>query len=471
MSDQSVTERLKSDSMGKPRLEWYTEARFGLSLHYGVYSLLGRGEWVRSVEQMDEEAYRPYVEAFAPKADCAREWAEAARVAGAKYVVLTAKHHDGFCLFDSALTDYKSTNTPAKRDIIAEYVEAVRAAGLRVGLYYSLVDWHHPDYPAYGDRQHPLRHKQEARERDKQCVWERYLAYMHGQVRELCTNYGKIDVLVFDFSYWDYYGERWKATELMRMIRSLQPDVVVNDRLGRESIKEVEPPAYTGDYDQAEMDIPREQVRDKAGRAVPWESWFPVSNSWAYNPSDEEYKSAGTIIRALVNCVSKGGNLLLNIAPGPRGEVDERTWGILREVGEWLSVNGESVYGCGPVPLPKPEWGRWTQRGDVLYAHILEQVIGHISLQGLRGKVKNPHVLATGRPALLCDYWNPGIQTFDAPDDIFMNFGTPIQYTFGLPDARDTVVRLEYTTPEECERMLKEYREGYERATARIPFP
>ncbi|MCX7847887.1 MAG: alpha-L-fucosidase [bacterium] len=453
------------------RVKWYTEARFGLSLHYGLYSLIGRGEWVRSIEQMEEGEYMRYFNEFSPKEGCAREWARAAREAGARYVVLTAKHHDGFCLFDSALTDYKSTNTPAKRDIVGEYVEAVRGEGLRVGLYYSLVDWHHPDYPAYGDRQHPLRHKAEARERDKGCVWERYVEYMHGQVRELCTQYGRIDVLVFDFSYWEYYGEKWRATELMRLIRELQPEVVVNDRLGREAIKEVERPGYAGDYDQAEMDIPREQVRNKGGEVIPWESWFPISNSWAYNPSDQEYKEAGTIIRALVNCVSKGGNLLLNVAPGPWGELDGRTWATLREIGEWLGVNGESVYGCGPAALGKPEWGRWTQKGGYLYAHIMEPVIGHISLEGLRGKVKSAYVLATRRPAILCDYWNPGIQTFDGPSDIFLNFGRPVQYTWALPDGRDTVVRLEYTTEEECARLLEEYREEFARATARVPFP
>lgn len=452
------------------RLHWYLEARFGLSLHFGLYSLPGRGEWIRSVERLTVEEYQRYFDAFAPDAECAREWARAARMAGARYVVLTAKHHDGFCLFDSALTDYKSTNTPARRDLIREYVDAVRAEGLRVGLYYSLVDWYHPDYPAYGDRQHPLRHDPAARERDTRCVWPRYLEYMHGQVRELCSNYGKLDVLVFDFSYWDFHGERWGATELMRMIRQLQPDVVVNDRLGCESIKALEPPAYTGDYDQAEMDIPREPVRNKAGHPIPWESWFPLSNSWAHNPSDADYKSAATIIHALVNCVSKGGNLLLNVAPDPRGHLNAHTLSTLQEIGAWLARNGESVYGCGPAPLPKPEWGRWTQRGNVLYAHILAPVIGHLSLQGLRGKVKNPHVLATWQPAILCDYWNPGIQTFDAPDDIFLNFREPIQFTWPLPDARDTVVRLEYTSPEEQARLLEEYRANFARATARVPF-
>lgn len=454
----------------KDRLQWYREARFGMSLHFGLYSIPARGEWVRSVERLTVEQYQPYFDSFRPDEGCCRAWARIAREAGAKHLVLTSKHHDGFCLFDSALTDYTSMHTPARRDLIREHVEACRAEGLKVGLYYSLVDWRHPDCPAFGDRQHPLRHDPASKARDRRCDWDRYVRYLHGQVRELLTNYGTIDLMVFDFSYWDYVGEAWQATELVKMIRTLQPDIVLNDRLGCEAVKASRPPAYAGDYDQCEQDIPREPVRNHNGDPIPWESWFTVNNSWCFDPNDRHHKSASDIIRALVNCVSKDGNLLLNMSPDARGQIDATTRGILAEAGAWLALNGESIYGAGQADFPKPEWGRFTRKGKHLYAHLLDPVIGHVNLPGLRGRVKDGRVLATGAEAILCDYWNPGIQTFDAPDDIFFNFGKPPQATFPLPDRRDTVVRFALTDAKERQAIRRQLEDGFKAATRRLPF-
>lgn len=426
-------------------MRWWTEARFGMSLHFGLYSVPARGEWVRSIERIDDAAYRAYFDTFQPEPGWAREWAALARAAGARHGILTAKHHDGFCLFDSGLTEFKATNAPARRDLVREFVEACRAEGLRAGLYYSLVDWHHPDYPAWQDRQHPLRDDPAARERDAKCDWSRYVAYLHGQVEELCRNYGALDILLFDFSYGDFKGERWGAGELLRKVRALLPDVVVNDRLDNEALKRTDPPVWAGDFEQTEQNIPRNGLRNAAGRRIPWEAWINLNNCWAFDPHDRAWKDATTVIRALVNCVSKDGGLTLNASPDARGRMPAEAVRILREVGGWLDLNGASIFGAGEVDLPKPEWGRWTGRGNRLYAHILEPVIGNITLQGLRGKVRDPRVLATGAEAVLCEFWNPGVQTFDAPDDIFLNFGKPTQCTFPLPDARDTVVELRRT--------------------------
>ena len=452
------------------RMKWFVEARFGLSLHFGLYSIPGRGEWIRSAERLSVEDYQQYFDTFQPDAGCAREWARAARLAGAKYCVLTAKHHDGFCLWDSALTSYKSTNTPARRDIIREYVDALREEGIRVGLYYSLVDWHHPDYPAWGDRQHPLRHDPASQARDEKCEWPRYLEYMHGHVEELLTNYGPIDLMVFDFSYWDYIGEKWGASELVKKIRRLAPDMIFNDRLGFEAIKQAEPPSYVGDYDHAEQNIPRAPVTNVLGQRVPWEAWMTINNCWTFNPHDQNWKSAATLVRALVNCVSKGGNLMLNIGPDARGHLPTQGLKILEEVGQWLAVNGESIYGCDASEFAKPEWGRYTQNGDQLYAHILEPVIGHVNLPDLLGRVKNGRVLTTGTEATIYPYWNPGIQTFDSPDDTFFNFGSPPQATFPLPDNRDTVVRFNLTDEDEARQIRKRTTEEFARATSRLPF-
>ena len=198
------------------RIEWFTRARFGMFIHWGLYAIPARGEWVRSIEKLTIEDYQPYFEEFNPINYNPRKWAALAKKAGMKYAVMTTKHHDGFCLFDSKFTDYKATNTSAGRDLIKEYVEAFRDEGLKVGFYYSLLDWHHPDYPAYGDRHHPMRDNEAWK--DKKHDFSKYLEYMHGQVRELLTNYGKIDIIWFDFSY-DNMSVKPEATETVKMTR------------------------------------------------------------------------------------------------------------------------------------------------------------------------------------------------------------------------------------------------------------
>ena len=178
------------------RMQWFREARLGMFIHFGLYAIPARGEWVRSNEKMPEEDYLPFFHHFNPKHFDATQWAKTAKAAGMRYLILTAKHHDGFCLFDTATTDYKSTNTPFGRDIVREVLDAARAEGLRVGLYYSLLDWHHPDYPHYGDRNHPMR--SDERHTNAGRVFSRYIEYYQSQVRELCSNYGKLDIFWFD---------------------------------------------------------------------------------------------------------------------------------------------------------------------------------------------------------------------------------------------------------------------------------
>ena len=239
------------------RVKRFLQDRFGMFIHFGLYAIPARGEWVRSMERISVEDYQKYFERFNPAEFNPREWAKLAKEAGMKYAVMTAKHHDGFCLFDSALTDYKSTNTPFGRDLVREYIEAFRAEGLKVGLYYSLLDWHHPDYPAYRDGQHPMRDNEAFR--DVPQDFSNYIRYFHGQVRELLTNYGKIDILWFDFSYKDSVndmsGEKWGASDLIRMIRGIQPEIVLDDRLGRQT------GPYTkllyGDYASPEQCLPK----------------------------------------------------------------------------------------------------------------------------------------------------------------------------------------------------------------------
>ena len=290
-----------------------------------------------------------------------------------QYVVLTAKHHDGFCLFDSQYTDFKSTNTKLGRDIVADFVEAVRAEGLKVGLYYSLLDWHHPDYPHYGDDNHPMRNNPAYSNEGRD--FERYLDYMHGQVEELCTNYGRIDILWFDFSYGRMRGEAWRATELVDMVRTLQPQVIIDNRLevsGEDygSLAEGRPTPYHGDFVSPEQMIPPEGIQDPEGRDVAWEACITMNRNWGYHATDRFFKPADLLIKKLVECVAKGGNLLLNVGPDARGHIPEASLARLQTIGRWMAKNSRSIYGCGKAGVEKPDYGRVTQNGNRLYFNI-----------------------------------------------------------------------------------------------------
>ena len=421
----------------RERTRWFLSDRFGMFIHWGLYAIPARGEWIKSIEQISDEDYQQYFDEFNPTNFQPKVWAKIAKNAGMKYAVLTAKHHDGFCLFDSQLTDYKSTNTQAGRDLVREYVEAFRAEGLKVGLYYSLIDWHHPGYPAYGDRIHPMRENEaySGQERD----FPAYLDYMHGQVRELLTNYGKIDIVWFDFSYDDLMGEAWRATELVEMMRTLQPDIIMDNRLGasgegNDRFTTKNPEIFAGDFACPEQIIPPAGLVDADQQSVPWEACLTLNKHWGYCAADRDYKSPQQVVRALVECVSKNGNMLLNVGPNAKGEIPVESEQILAEVGAWMQQNGESVYGCGRAGLPKPEWGRYTQKGNRLYAHIYDRGIGPINFRGLAGKIKQARLLADGSEVKLDRSW----VTTDYPEDAFIDFESS-----RLPDELDTVIELE----------------------------
>ncbi len=424
------------------RTRWFTEDRFGMFIHWGIYAIPARGEWVRNQERMTVEAYQTYVDEFDPTHYNPREWAKAAKHAGMKYAIMTAKHHDGFCLFDSKLTDYKSTKTKAGRDLVAEFLDAFRAEGLKVGLYYSLIDWHHEDYPAYGDEHHPMRDN-EAYKRDP-ARFSHYLDYMHGQVKELLTEYGKLDIMWFDFSYADMEGEKWGASKLMKLIRSIQPHLIINNRLeingtGGGSIYLQTPGPYAGDFASPEQLIPATGEVNEAGEPIPWESCITLNDNWGYAASDQKWKSSKLIIRTLVECVSKNGNLLLNVGPDARGRIPEASLRILSEVGDWMQRNGESIYGCGQSVYDKPDWGRLTQSGNTVYAHVMEQRVGAYTLPGLAGRVRKARIVADGTELFTKLPWNAG----QYKDDLFFNFAHPESNTYPLPDERDTVIAFE----------------------------
>ena len=294
----------------RQRTKWFMDARFGMFIHWGLYSIPACGEWMMSEKEMTTEEYHKYFEQFDPVDYDPKKWARLAKKAGMKYAVLTAKHHDGFCLFDSKLTDYKATNTKAGRDLVREFVDACHEEGLKTGLYFSIIDWHHPDFPKYGDRQHPMRNN--LAYKDEKIDFDRYLEYMHGQVKELVTNYGKLDLLWFDFSYDDMTGEKWKATELIKMVRTYQPDVIIDNRLegagdNHGSITTDEPLIYSGDFASPEQIIPPKGVCDEHGNPIPWELCATMNNHWGYCNFDYQYKTPQMLVRKLVEWVRMVG--------------------------------------------------------------------------------------------------------------------------------------------------------------------
>lgn len=420
------------------RMQWFVQARFGMFIHWGLYAVPARGEWVRSNERMPEEKYMPFFREFDPSAADPKAWVQAAKEAGMGYVILTAKHHDGFCLFDSELTDFKSTNTPMGRDIVREFLEAGREAGLKVGLYYSLIDWHHPDFPHHGDRYHPMRSDPAASNEERD--FERYLAYMHGQVKELCTRYGRLDVLWFDFSYNQLRGEVWRANELADMVRTLQPGILLNNRLevsgeGFGSLAQGEPAPCHGDFVSPERMVPPEGLFDPQGRPLYWETCTTMNHSWGYCAGDTWYKPAPLLLKKLVECVSKGGNFLLNVGPDGNGRIPRQAMDTLKYLGQWMQINGESIRGCGPSGMEKPEWGRITRRENVLYLHIYENALGPLPLYGIPAeKIRAMRLLQDGREIPLSVSWVHS----DYPDMAFADLGPdPV-----LPDGDDTVLKV-----------------------------
>lgn len=388
-----------------PHAPWFTEDRLGMFVHWGLYSLAARHEWVMNYEQISIADYRKYFEHFDPDLYDPREWAAAAKHAGMKYVVLTTKHHDGFVLWDSALTEYKSTNTPCGRDLLTPYVEALREAGLKVGFYHSVIDWHHPDFAI--DAVHPERNNPDWATLNEGRTGEAYREYLHGQVRELLTNYGQIDYLFFDYSYPDMSAQTddgapkfrgkgaqdWGSVELMSMIRELQPGIIVNDRLN-----------VPGDFVTPEQYQPAGAMLS-GGKEVPWEACQTLNGSWGYDRDNLDYKSSDQLVRMLIDGVSKGGNLLLNVGPTARGTIDPRAQQALDGIGEWMRLHARSIYGAGAAGFEAPVDARYTQRGDRLYLHLFAWPFQFIHLPGLAGKVSYAQLLndASEVPLLVLD--------------------------------------------------------------------
>ncbi len=377
---------------------WFTRDRFGMFIHWGLYALGARHEWLKNHERMTDEQYRKYFDRFEPDLYDPKEWARMAKEAGMKYAVMTAKHHEGFCLFDSQYTDYKSTNTPAGRDLLREYVEAFRAEGLKVGFYYSLLDWHHPHFPI--DGMHPLRDLPEAeiRRMNAKRDMKIYARYMRDQVTELLTNYGRIDILWYDFSYpWQCPEDKpwlkgkgaadWEAEELIALSRRLMPGVIINNRTG------IDQDIWTPEQYQP-SEWPRHPV---TGERVPWEACQTFSGSWGYHRDESSWKSPEMLVQMLIKTVSLGGNLIMNVGPTARGYIDGRAENALQALAGWMKYNSRSIYGCtqADAAYPCPEGCVLTQStdGKRLYVHLFTYPFEWLEMRGMRGKVSYAQLL------------------------------------------------------------------------------
>lgn len=390
-SKAHLTEDKKSSK--NERISWWREARFGMFIHWGLYAIPAGewkgveyewlGEWIMQQARIPSSEYELLKDQFNPVRFDANKIVRLAKDAGMKYLVITSKHHDGFSLFDSKYSDYDIMSTPFKRDIIKEFANACRRHNIRFGLYYSSKDWHHPEFPAeynrgdfHGDP-------------NPDADMEKYITYMKNQLIELLTDYGPISVAWFDFSgvRFESSEERarvLRAGEIVSHVRALQPDIIINDRVG-----------IPADYGTPEQEIPDVGI---PGRD--WETCQTMNDTWGYKKNDQNWKSSAELIGELVETSSKGGNYLLNIGPTALGEVPQASVERLRDVGKWLQINGESIYGTKASPFTKPSWGWYTQRGlpgDItrLYCHVLDWPDnGKLVIEGLTKKPEDVFLLA-----------------------------------------------------------------------------
>ncbi|UZR96708.1 alpha-L-fucosidase [Chondrinema litorale] len=378
----------ETEAQKTERMQWWTDARFGMFIHWGLYSQPARHEWVMRKEKITVEDYKKYFEIFNPDLYDPSEWARKAKEAGMKYAVITTKHHEGFTLFDSEYTDYKITNTPYGKDAIQEWVDAFRKEGLKIGFYYSLLDWHHPEYAI--DRNHPLSPEDEAdyKKLNKDRDMNIYREYLKNQVKEILTSYGKIDLLWLDYSFPNPHGkfrDDWGSVELMKMVRELQPEIIVNDRA---DLKD-----YAGGWD---FTTPEQFKADKwieyNGKRVPWETCQTFSGSWGYYRDEYTWKNTRQLLTLLIESVSKGGNVLLNVGPTGRGKFDPRVDQALNAMGEWMKFNSRSIYECTQAPegfvAPPNTILTYNPKNNRLYIHLLDYPLENFLLKDYKDKIK-----------------------------------------------------------------------------------
>ena len=407
---------------------WFKEARFGMFVHWGHSStqgcelswpLVGGVFSLPFCNNIKVDEYHSTALTFNPQKYNPKEWANLAKSLGIQYAIFTSKHHDGFALFHTQQSNFSISISPYKKDIVQEFIEAMRSEGIHIGLYFSLIDWHHPDYPAFTEDDKPynlFEHRQPNPEQ-----WQHYIDFMFAQVRELLTNYGKIDIIWFDGS-WERSPEQWQAKELHDMIRSLQPEILINDRL----------PEF-GDFSTPEQFIP-EQPPEQA-----WETCMTINESWGYNAADTNFKSPRQLIHTLCEVAGKGGNLLLNVSPMGDGQIQPELLERLSVLETWMQSNKESIIGTQPGLEPWQFYGSSTRKGNRVYLHLLSKPYETISVRGVPiNRVQSIKVLAgttlnyTSRCPII-ESLNPnpiGELTITVPESLIDPYATIIAIDF-----------------------------------------
>lgn len=351
------------------RMKWWREARFGMFIHWGLYAILAGewngkktpriGEWIMNDLQIPLDEYTPLVKRFNPVKYDARAWVRTAKDAGAKYIVITSKHHDGFCLWDSKQGDYNIASTPYKRDLLKPLAAACKAEGVRLCFYHSIMDWHHPDYLP--------RRKWDTRPADTASL-DRYVAYMKAQLKELVVNYDP-GVLWFD-GEWESTWTHERGVDLYNYVRGLKRDILINNRVdkGRQGMQGL---TKAGDF-KGDFGTPEQEIPPNGLPGVDWESCMTMNDTWGYRKDDNNWKSSERLIRNLIDTASKGGNYLLNVGPTAEGLIPAPSVERLTAMGRWMKTNSEAIYGTTASPIGKPAWGRCTTKPGKLYLHVFD---------------------------------------------------------------------------------------------------
>jgi alpha-L-fucosidase len=384
------------------RMRWWRDAQFGMFIHWGAYAIpagtykgeriAGIGEWIMSRAQIPIPEYESFVRAFNPVKYDADEWVRIAKDAGMKYIIITSKHHDGFAIFDSKVSSYDIVDaTPYKRDALRALAEAAGRHGLKFGVHYSIMDWHHPDAQAPNTPQYNSR------------TWSnpnfrRYVeTYMKPQLKELLTQYPNIDVLWFDGEWVADWNDDL-GRDVYNFLRAMRPSLIINNRVGhtRQGLSGLNKEGRVG---LGDFGTPEQQVPPEGLPGVDWETCMTMNATWGFKSYDDDWKDTRTLLRTLIDVASKGGNFLLNVGPTAEGEIPAPSLSRLREMGDWMRMNGEAIYGTSVSPYGRPSWGRYTAKAEKVYAHVFDwPKDGKLELTGVKEAPLRVYLLSDRQP-------------------------------------------------------------------------
>jgi alpha-L-fucosidase len=366
--------------------QWFQDAKFGMFIHWGVYSVPGDGEWVMNNQRIDKKTYEKLPAFFNPIDYDPQEWVALAKVSGMKYITITSKHHDGFAMFDSKLTDWDIVDrTPYKKDVLKMLAEECRKEGIKLFFYHSQLDWYQDDYYPRGNTGHTAG-------RPDKGDWYKYLDFMDGQLTELLTNYGEIGGIWFD-GFWDKPDADWRVDKTYSLIHSLQPDCMIGSNHHLATIP-------GEDFQMFEKDLPGQKTTgfnpEQTIGVLPLETCETMNNSWGFNLQDKNYKSTKDLIQYLVKAAGYNANFLLNVGPMPNGKIQPEFTSTLKEMGKWMDENGETIYGTRGGPVPPKTWGVTTYKDNKVFVHILNFEDNNLLLPDFGKKVKGITLFKTG---------------------------------------------------------------------------